>query len=202
MYKTVAIISVLVLSIACAIAWVSASGGYSSGDDESSDDHYESEDHDSRKRWMKSRADITPVRNDAYQSECGDCHFAYQPGLLPDVAWVQVISFLENHYGDDASLDKQTANEIREFLVSNSANNSKLSRSRAFAVASSNTGALPRITQTRYFLHEHDEIPNRVVKNNPDVRSFSNCESCHRNARDGIYNEHQVVIPGFGRWDD
>ncbi len=53
-----------------------------------------------------------------------------------------------------------------------------------------------------YFRREHDEIPPRLVRNNEEVGSFSNCQACHRNAETGIYNEHQVVIPGVGRWDD
>jgi hypothetical protein len=40
------------------------------------------------------------------------------------------------------------------------------------------------------------------VASNDDVASFSNCQACHRGADAGIYNEHQVVIPGLGRWDD
>ena len=48
----------------------------------------------------------------------------------------------------------------------------------------------------------HDEIPPRMVKDNPEVGSFSQCNSCHRGAAEGVYNEHQVSIPGYGRWED
>jgi hypothetical protein len=61
---------------------------------------------------------------------------------------------------------------------------------------------LPRITETSCFWHEHYEIPARFVQGNKDVGSFSNCQACHRSAETGVYNEHQVAIPGFGRWDD
>jgi len=92
-------------------------------------------------------------------------------------------------------------------LVDNAADQAKRSRSRAFAVgsraeaASAATG-LPRISETRYFRHEHHEIPERLVAGNPEVRSFSQCDACHRGAHDGVYNDDEVVIPGVGRWDD
>ncbi|MCW9089130.1 MAG: diheme cytochrome c, partial [Gammaproteobacteria bacterium] len=33
--------------------------------------------------WSRRAPDVAPVKNELYQSECGSCHFAYQPGLLP-----------------------------------------------------------------------------------------------------------------------
>ncbi len=31
--------------------------------------------------------DVAPVKNALYLEECGACHFAYQPGLLPSRSW-------------------------------------------------------------------------------------------------------------------
>ena len=59
-----------------------------------------------------------------------------------------------------------------------------------------------RFTETRYFPRKHDEIPRRLVVNSPDIGSFSRCEACHTGAERGNYDEHQVRIPGRGRWDD
>jgi hypothetical protein len=42
----------------------------------------------------------------------------------------------------------------------------------------------------------------RMVKGNPDVGSFSRCETYHRGADRGNFDEHGVRIPGDGRWDD
>ena len=75
-------------------------------------------------------------------------------------------------------------------------------RSRAFAVGDTGGVNLPRITETRYFVKEHDEIPARMVADNPDVGSFSNCNACHQGAAEGVYDEDRVKIPGFGRWED
>lgn len=151
---------------------------------------------------LGSRADVAPVENETYRSECGGCHFAYQPGLLPGHAWERIMDSLREHYGDDASLDEKQVAEIGSYLRTNAAEHASHSRSRAFATGSNIGVALPRITETRYFQREHSEIPDRLVRGKTDVGSFGNCQVCHRNADAGVYNEHQVVIPGFGRWDD
>jgi hypothetical protein len=159
--------------------------------------------------WVESRADVTPVANATYSQECGSCHLAYQPGLLPAQAWTRIMdpAALGNHYGDDASLTDALRTEIGAYLTANAADQSEQTRARAFAVASgtidSNQGdVLPRVTETRYFVRKHDEIPARLVAGNPEVGSFSQCNACHRGAAKGVYNEHQVNIPGYGRWKD
>jgi len=168
-------------------------------DDDDDDDH----------RGRRSSRDVAPVTNVLYAEECSACHMAYQPGLLPESAWETVMApeGLIDHYGDDASLGEAARAEIEDYLTNHSADKAKRSRSRAFAKGSLSSAikpgeSLPRISATRYFLHEHDEIPERLVSGNPDVLSYSQCDACHRAADDGIYNEHQVIIPGAGPWDD
>ena len=166
---------------------------------------HDSDDSDSgfvKGAWLESRADVRLVENETYRSECSECHFAYQPGLLPQHDWERIMDSLVEHYGDDASLDEIQATEIRGYLLENSADRASESRARAFSVGSVASDTLPRITNTNYFRREHYEIPARFVQGNSEVGSFSNCQACHRNADAGIYNEHQVVIPGVGKWDD
>jgi hypothetical protein len=59
-----------------------------------------------------------------------------------------------------------------------------------------------RITETGSFMKEHDEIPKKMVTGNPEVKSFSNCQACHRDADKGLFDEHTVSIPGYGVWED
>ena len=61
---------------------------------------------------------------------------------------------------------------------------------------------LMRITETSYFKKEHDEIPPKMVKDNPEVGSFSRCDACHTRAADASFDEDEVRIPGYGRWED
>ena len=45
----------------------------------------------------------------AYVQECGSCHAAYPPGMLPARSWQRVMGGLDRHYGSDASLDAPTS---------------------------------------------------------------------------------------------
>lgn len=205
MAKTILIIALLIFCFVFIGTVMSSSAWDEREDDERYDEKHESSEHNSDHtagRWLRSRVDIPPVENHLYKEECGGCHFAFQPGLLPANAWTQIMAALGDHYGDDATLDEVQAAQITSYLRDNAANHAAYSRSRAFAAGTANATILPRITGTDYFQREHYEIPPRLVRANAQVRSFSNCQSCHRNADAGVYNEHQVVIPGIGYWDD
>jgi len=145
---------------------------------------------------------VSEVTNPVYKEECGSCHMAYPPGLLPARSWNKVMLELENHFGDNAELDAETHPPITDYLLNNSADKSDYRRSKKFN-RSINLDDVPvRISETPYFKHEHDEIPSRYVIANPKVNSFSQCDVCHAKAEQGSFNEHNVSIPGYGHWDD
>jgi hypothetical protein len=146
--------------------------------------------------------DVAAVENPLYKEECGSCHMAYPPGLLPARSWTKMMAGLEDHFGDDAELDPDTYKAISRFLVENSADQSDYRRSRKFSRSIGSSDAPIRISDTPYFRHEHDEIPDRMVTGNPTVKSISQCDACHTDAERGTFNEHDINIPGYGRWDD
>jgi hypothetical protein len=191
------------LSLAAAVTSLIALGGAGLAlSDSDEHDHHEASEHD--RNWFEPGEDVAPVTNTTYAEECGACHMAYQPGLLPAAAWEQVMTpgALDDHYGDIASLPDGLRREITDYLARNGADSARRSRSRAFAVGDAGTDGLPRITETRYFRNEHHELGSRLVAENPDVGSFSNCNACHQTAGEGVYDEDQVRIPGHGRWED
>lgn len=145
---------------------------------------------------------VASVSSPVYTQECGSCHMAYPPGLLPARSWEKMMSGLEDHFGDNAELEAQVHKTITEYLVGNSADNSSYRRSRKIDRSINGNDAPLRITDTPYFRHEHDEIPARMVKDNQEVRSFSNCNACHSKAAEGWFDEDGVRIPGVGRWED
>jgi len=51
-----------------------------------------------------------------------------------------------------------------------------------------------RITETRWFKHEHDEVPARVWTS-AAVKQPGNCAACHAQAERGDFSEHSVRIP-------
>jgi len=153
--------------------------------------------------WFKqSKLDVAPVNNQVYREECGSCHFAFQPGLLPEKSWRKMMTGLEDHFGDNAELDAETQKSLLDYLVANSADKSNYKRSKRI-MGSLRQGEVPlRISDTLYFKKKHDEIPLRYVVDNKDVGSYSKCEACHKRAEAGSYDDDEVDIPGVGRWED
>ncbi|MGD2083255.1 MAG: diheme cytochrome c [Chromatiales bacterium] len=151
--------------------------------------------------WYERVArDVAPVSNASYAEECGSCHLAYPPGLLPAPSWQRIMDGLADHFGENAELLPATAAEIRAYLNANAAG-------RSFGGRPGFAARLPvqaplRITETAYFRAKHHELPRRAVQDNPEVGSFSRCTACHAGAADGSFNEHAVRVPGFGRWED
>ena len=160
-------------------------GGYDGrSDDDSSDDdnHYRG---------------LPPAENVLYKEECGSCHMAYPPMLLPSESWQKIMAGLEDHFGENAELDPMLARDIEIFLVQNTRS---IGKRRLFSKPETN---IPMsVTELPYFKREHDEIPARLVEENDKVGSLSQCNACHRDAEKGYFDEDNIVIPGFGRWDD
>ncbi len=144
-----------------------------------------------------------PVENTLYADECGSCHFAYQPALLPAASWRKVLSRLENHFGENAELSQETLNELILYLDANAADKVSRDYRRAEKIMRSLGDMAPlRITDIPYIHRQHHEIPSRLIVKNPDIRSLSNCSSCHARATTGSYAEREIRIPGIGHWED
>ena len=125
-----------------------------------------------------------PVRNETWQTECGSCHIAYPPRLLSAPAWRRVMTGLEKHFGTDASVDPATAARIGAFLEQEAGRGRRL-REPAQTI---------RITETGWFVHEHDEVPPATWKI-PSVKSPANCAACHTAAAQGDFRERNIRIP-------
>ena len=118
----------------------------------------------------------------AWRSECGSCHVAYPPRLLPASSWRTLMASLDRHFGADASLDAVTSAAILAYLEAN---------------AGRDEGGYPpltRITETRRFRHKHAEIASAVWTRQA-VGSRANCSACHRGAEQGDFSERAVRIP-------
>jgi hypothetical protein len=118
-----------------------------------------------------------------YQAECGSCHVAYPPRLLPASSWRQLMGSLDKHFGTDASIEPALARDIGAYLEANA--------------GSSRRGAdpaEPRITRTAWFVREHDEVPADAWRR-PAVGSPANCGACHTQAESGDYRKRNLRIP-------
>ncbi|MDP1634265.1 MAG: diheme cytochrome c [Gallionellaceae bacterium] len=122
--------------------------------------------------------------NAAWQAECGECHVAFPPRLLPAASWRAMMSGLDKHFGTDASLETPLAQEIGAFLERNASTRRQDPLVRPQL----------RISETRWFVREHDEVPQQVWKN-PLVKSPANCAACHTQAESGDYRERNIRMP-------
>src|SRR5947199_243690 len=50
------------------------------------------------------RNGFLPAADPTYVKECGACHFAYSPGLLPARSWELHLSRMEKHFGESIVL--------------------------------------------------------------------------------------------------
>ena len=125
---------------------------------------------------------ISPVSHALTKEECSECHFAFPAAMLPAISWSQLMSSLESHFGEDASLDEDSVTAITNYLNSNSADSSWIGN--RFSRAQANDWPI-RITETDHWLREHK---NQTFKNvNFDVIIRSDCVACHENAANGDF---------------
>ncbi|WP_290702306.1 diheme cytochrome c [Amphritea sp.] len=131
-----------------------------------------------------------------YREECGACHLAYPAKMLPVDSWTEIMATLEDHFEENAEVSDETATMISAYLTDNAGKSGRGMLKRV------KHDAPLRITELAYFVHEHDDVPERLVSGNEEVGSFSNCNACHQRAESGDFDEDSVRIPGYGRWDD
>ncbi|MDX1809844.1 MAG: cytochrome b/b6 domain-containing protein [Sulfurospirillaceae bacterium] len=129
-----------------------------------------------------------------FSKECGSCHIVYPPFLLPKKSWTVMMSNLENHFGDDASLDKITNASILAFLTKYSAENSTHEAALKISKSLKNNTDIIAITQTPYWKRRHSKIDKNVFTSN-EVKSKANCKACHAGIEKGIIEDSLIKIP-------
>ena len=130
-----------------------------------------------------------------YVAECGSCHTAYAPGMLPARSWSRLMDGLEDHFGEDATLEepKRLAllKELQTLAETGSVPRVRLERLRAAIPAH----ASPlRISDNPYVRALHDELPASVWRRK-GVGGRANCGGCHQHANSGHYAERELRIP-------
>jgi len=130
----------------------------------------------------------------AWQQECASCHIAYAPAFLPKASWRRVMGGLDQHFGENASLDPVTQADILRFLEANAADAGTSQMGNRVMRSMGAKEAPMRITETRWFVRKHDEV-SRAVWSRKSVGSAANCAACHQQAEKGVFNEDAVRIP-------
>ena len=129
-----------------------------------------------------------PVAEAVVKDECGSCHLAFSPSMLPASSWQRMMGNLKNHFGDDATVDPDIAVKITAYLVSNAADTGGRRYSGKLLRGVSDTNAPLRITELPKWVREHRKVPDWEWAHQ-DVRTRANCSACHVDAERGYYYE-------------
>ena len=139
--------------------------------------------------------------NETWKTECGDCHLAFHPVLLPARSWKRIMTEQEEHFEEALGLDNETLLEITQFLVTNA------SESGLTEVAHKITDSIPpgevplRITETAYWKSKHEEIDKKYWENEL-VGSNINCSACHYDAEQGWFEDSNMELPDLAQTAD
>ncbi len=119
-----------------------------------------------------------------YASECGSCHLAFPPQMLPARSWTALLNGLSNHFGQNAELGAPERKQLGEFLSAHAGRDV--------------SGPAPlRITELASWRREHRELADTVFLRKAVV-SRANCAACHPGAERGAFGEDQVKVPRDG----
>ena len=126
-------------------------------------------------------AEIDPL----VRSECTDCHMLYHPSLLRAGDWQHIMATLDDHFGEDASLDADTTAQIRDWLMAHAAETADTRAAHVFRL--NPDAGIRAITDTPFWKARHRGIADAVFKN-PRIGSRGNCAACHADAESGWFN--------------
>lgn len=141
---------------------------------------HDDDDDDEAERARVTTPAPSPAQK-AWATECGACHLAFPPSLLPARSWRALLARLDDHFGENAELDAAARAQLEAFLVANAGRDVP--------------GPTPlRITTLRWWRHEHDELAPAVFQRKAIVTP-ANCGACHPGANRGVFSEHAVKIP-------
>ena len=132
--------------------------------------------------------------NKVWREECGSCHLAYHPTLLPARSWARLMREQETHFGESLGLDAAASTEILAFLQEYSAD-SELTEPAYKIKQSIPPNMTPvRITETGYWVNKHRKIPDSAWRD-PKVGSKANCGACHLDAEKGTFEDAAMHLP-------
>ena len=158
-------------------------------------DHKRSRKHQKKHRNHSDHDEsfLKPVNNPTYETTCGECHFLYQPELLPFASWKKILDQLDDHFGEELEISPESEKIISGYLIANSAE--KSSAKIAVKIMKSIGSQTPqRITEIPYIQKNHHEISQEMIKRK-SIGSLSNCLACHTTAERGLYDDDKVKIP-------
>jgi cytochrome b len=129
-----------------------------------------------------------------WREECGSCHMAFHPNLLPARSWQRTMTEQARHFGADLALDAATSATLLEFMVANAAERSPTEAAYKISHSIDPASAPLRITETPYWVEKHRDIAAADWLL-PKVMSKANCAACHLDAEAGTFEDAAMRMP-------
>jgi cytochrome b len=132
--------------------------------------------------------------NKAWRDECGSCHTAYHPTLLPARSWKALMQRQDDHFGEKLGLDDATVAGILDFLLKYSAETGMTEAAYKINRSIPVDQTPLRITETGYWIEKHRNIEDRAWRH-PKVGTKANCGACHLDAERGTFEDAAMRLP-------
>lgn len=138
------------------------------------------------------------VKDAAYAKECGSCHFAYSPGMLPARSWERMMSRLDRHFGESLGLDGPVAAAIGRYLAQNAADRSPYAGSKVLMESIPEELTPARIQAVPRLRTAHRVMREVIARNfRVKVRTLVNCDGCHQRAAAGDFSLAELRVDGL-----
>ena len=132
--------------------------------------------------------------NAQWRDECGSCHLAFHPSLLPGRSWARLMNEQQQHFGADLALDAPTTAALLSFMSDNSADQRKTEPATKIDLSLKADATPLRITETPYWVKKHRDIAAADWLS-PQVKSKTNCAACHQDAEAGTFEDAAMRLP-------
>jgi cytochrome b len=126
-----------------------------------------------------------------WTKECGGCHLAYPPALLPMRSWERMMKEQSEHFGEDLSLSPNVA---RALLDEARADRTSTWAAWKLAHSAAATESPQRVSELGFWRRAHEALPPAAFKP-PVSQGRHDCESCHLDAGSGIFQPRMIQRP-------
>lgn len=143
-------------------------------------------------RRTRDEANLRVALNaQAWHAECGACHLAYSPALLPERSWRRTFAGQNDHFGEDLGIAEGSVARLLE-----QAGRAMPTTWSAWKLArSAPAGEAPlRITELPFWRAIHEGVPPEWFRA-PLSGGKHDCEACHSDAASGIFHPRMIHIP-------
>ena len=142
---------------------------------------------------VESRAAAIPI-HPSYTDECGSCHLAFDPALLPARSWERMLTEQGRHFGEDLYLDPATITDLRDWLTTNAAEAGRNESAVRVAASVPLADSPQRITTLPWWEAIHADISDAVWER-ADIGGPLRCGACHPDAEEGRFDPTRIDIP-------